>query len=92
MGKGSVVPMYNRIVLSHKKEGNNALCSNTYGFRADDTKGSKSDKDKYMKSLISGKLKILTEFPGGLLVRIQCFHNCSPGLSLVGKTESSPMA
>ena len=46
---------YNGILLSHKKEWNNAICSNMVGPRDDHTKWSKSDKDKYyMISLICG--------------------------------------
>ena len=33
MGKEDVVHTYNQILLSHKKEGNNATCSNTEGPR-----------------------------------------------------------
>ena len=38
--------IYNEILLSHKKEWNNIICSNTVGPRDDHTKWSKSDKDK----------------------------------------------
>jgi len=39
--------MHNAILLSHKKEWNNAICSNMYGPRDYHTKWSKSEKDKY---------------------------------------------
>ena len=42
-----VVHIYNRISLSHKKEWNNAICSNMDGPRDYHTKSSKSDKGKY---------------------------------------------
>ena len=45
--KEDVVHIYNGILLSHKKECNNAICSNTDGPRDYHTKWSKSDKDKY---------------------------------------------
>ena len=49
---------HNGILLSHKKEWNNAICSNMDGLRGYHTKWSKSDKDKYhMISLICGILK-----------------------------------
>ena len=47
--------IHNEILLSHKKEQNNAICSNMDGMRDSHTKRSKSEKDKYhMISLISG--------------------------------------
>ena len=39
--------IYNGILLSHKKEWNNAICSNMDGPRDYPTKWSKSEKDKY---------------------------------------------
>ena len=46
---------HNGILLSHKKEWNNAICSNVDGPRDYHTNFSKSDKDKYhMISLICG--------------------------------------
>ena len=48
----------NEILLSHKKEWNNAICSNTDGPRDCHTDWSKSKKTKYhMRSLISEILK-----------------------------------
>ena len=41
------VCMYNRIVFSHKKEWNNAFCSNMDGPRAYHTKQNQNKKDKY---------------------------------------------
>ena len=53
-----VVYIYNGILLSHKKECNNAICSNMDGPRDCHTEWSKSDKDKYhMISLVCGILK-----------------------------------
>ena len=49
-----MVHIYNGILLSHKKEWNNAVCSNMDGPRDYHTKGGKSEKDKYMISLIGG--------------------------------------
>ena len=47
--------VHNGILLSHKKEWDNAICSNMDGPRDDPTKWSKPDKDKYhMISLICG--------------------------------------
>ena len=40
------VPIYNRILLSHKKEWNNAICSNMDGTRDYHTKWSKSEKKR----------------------------------------------
>ena len=41
-----MVHIYNGILLSHKKEWNNAICSNMDGPRDYHTKWSKPDKDK----------------------------------------------
>ena len=47
--------IYNGILLSHKKEWNNAICSNMDGPKDYHTKWSKTEKDKYyMISLICG--------------------------------------
>ena len=55
MVKEEVVYIYNRILLSHKKEWNNATCGNMAGPRDYHTEGSKSERDKYhMISLICG--------------------------------------
>ena len=49
------IHQHERILLSHKKEWNNAICSNMDGPTDYHTKGSKSHKDKYhMVSFISG--------------------------------------
>ena len=45
MEKEDVVHIYNGILLSHKKEQNNAICSNADGPR-DYTKWSKSEREK----------------------------------------------
>ena len=47
MDKEDVVYIYNGILPSHKKEWDNAICSNMDGPRDCHTKWSKSDKDKY---------------------------------------------
>ena len=47
MDKEDVVCIYNGKLLSHKKEWNNAICSNIDGPRDYHTKWSKSDRDKY---------------------------------------------
>ena len=58
MDKEDVVHTYSGIVLSHKEEWNNAICSNMGGPRDDRIKWSKSEKDKYnMISLICGIYK-----------------------------------
>ena len=44
--KGDVVHMYNGILLNHKKEWNNAICSNMEGPRDYHTKWSKSDRER----------------------------------------------
>ena len=55
MDKEDVVQIYNAILLSHKKEQNNAICSNMDATRDYHTKCSKSGKDKYpMLSLTCG--------------------------------------
>ena len=55
MDEGDVVHTYNGILLSHKKEWDNAICSNIDGPKHNHTEWSKSDKDKYhMISLICG--------------------------------------
>ena len=48
MDKEDVVHMYNGILLNHKKEQNNAICSNMNGLRDCHAEQSKSEKDKYM--------------------------------------------
>ena len=46
MDKEDVVHIYNGILLSHKKEWNNAICSNIGGPRDYHTKWSKSEKER----------------------------------------------
>ena len=56
MDEEDVAHIYNGILLSHKKEWNNAICSNMDGPRDYHTK--MTEKDKYqMISLICGNLK-----------------------------------
>ena len=48
MDKGDVVHIYNGILLSHKKERNNPICSNMDGPRDCHTEwSSQTEKDKY---------------------------------------------
>ena len=46
MDKEDVVHIYNGILLSHKEEWNNAICSNVDGPRDYHTKGSKSERER----------------------------------------------
>ena len=46
----------NGILLSHKKELNNAICNNMDGPREYHTKGSKPDKDKYHMIYVESKI------------------------------------
>ena len=59
MDKEDVVPIYKGILLSHKKEQNNAICSNMDGPIDCHTEAvSQTEKDKYhMILLICGLLK-----------------------------------
>ena len=55
MDEENVVRIHNGILLSHKNDANNAICSNTDSPRNYHTKWSKLDKDKYpMRLLICG--------------------------------------
>ena len=51
MDKEYIVPIYNGILPNHKKEWNNAICSNMDGPKDYHIK---SDKDKYIMSLVCG--------------------------------------
>ena len=59
MDKEDVVHIYNGILLSYKKEWNNAICSNMVGPRGYHTKWIKSDRERQIPiiSLICGILK-----------------------------------
>ena len=46
MDRGDVVHIYNEISLSHKKEQNNAICSNMDTTRDYHTKWSKSERER----------------------------------------------
>ena len=48
MDKENVLYVHNGILLSHKKELNNAICSNVDGPRDDHTKWSKSDRIRHI--------------------------------------------
>ena len=52
--KEDVVHTYNGILLSHKKEWNNAIFRDIDGPRYCHTEWSKSDKDKYIISVMCG--------------------------------------
>ena len=52
-----MVHIYNGILLSHKIEQNNAVCSNMDGPRDCHTDWSKSDRERYHISLICGIYK-----------------------------------
>ena len=58
MDKEDVVCIYNGILLTHKKEWNNAVCSNMDGPGDYHTK---SEKYKYMILLICGILKTMIQ-------------------------------
>ena len=49
--KEDVVHIYNGILLSHKKEWNNAICSNMDAARHDHTKWSKSERERQIYDL-----------------------------------------
>ena len=60
MNKENVVNIYNEILLSHKKEQNNAICSNMDAIRDSHTEWSKSVSHKYhVIPLISGTNELL---------------------------------
>ena len=55
MDREDVAHIYKGILLTHKKEWNNDICSEMYGPRDCHTEWSKSEKDKYhMISLTYG--------------------------------------
>ena len=51
-GKEDVVHVYNGILLSHKKEQKNAICSNMDGPGGSHSEWSKSDREKYHMILL----------------------------------------
>ena len=53
MDKEDVVHIYNETLPSHKKEWNNAICSNMDGPRDYHIKWSKPEKDKYHMILLT---------------------------------------
>ena len=57
MGEEDVVRMYNGILLSHKKEQNNAIYINMDGPRDFHSEWSKPDKDKYHDIAYTWNLK-----------------------------------
>ena len=46
MDTEDVVAIYNGLLLSHKKEGNNAICSNLDGPRGSHTRLSQSERER----------------------------------------------
>ena len=57
MDKEHMVHKYNEILLSHRKEWDNAICSNMDGPWDGHTEWSKTDKDKYHMILLIWNLK-----------------------------------
>ena len=55
--KEDVAHIYNGMLLSHKKEWNNAICSDRDGPRDCHTEWRKSDKDKYITNMWNQKKK-----------------------------------
>ena len=53
MDKEDVVHIYNGILLSHKKEQSNAICSNLDGPRDRHTEWSKSDRERQILYVIA---------------------------------------
>jgi len=53
--------MHNGILFGHKKEWNNAICSNRNGFRDYHNKWSEKEDDKYNMIFITYKSKILAD-------------------------------
>ena len=51
MDKEAVVNIYNGILLSHKKEQNNTICSNMDGPRDCHTEWSKSDRERQISCI-----------------------------------------
>ena len=71
LGKTHAAPIHNAIPLNHKKEQNNAACSNTDATRGYHTKWSKSDGER-QKSWhhLHAEFKIMAQgFPGGPVVK-----------------------
>ena len=69
MNKENVVHLYNGILLSHKKEWNNAIYGNMDGLEDNHIKWSKSDREKqilyditYMKNLKKDTMKTISLF------------------------------
>ena len=79
-----VAHIYNGILLSHKKEWNNAICSNMDATRDYHTKWSKRGKDKYMISLICGIQKIIQM---NLFTKQKQTHRCKKKTPMVTKGE-----
>ena len=60
MNKEDVTSIYNGILLSHKKELNNAICSNMHGPRVYHTKWSKPNRQILCDVTYMGNLKMDT--------------------------------
>ena len=84
MDKEDVRYEHNGILLSHKKEWNNAICSSMDGLRDDHTKWSKLDREKtniiwyhlYVESKIWHR-----GFPGGAVVKNRPAYAGDTGLN-----------
>ena len=68
MDKEDVVYLYNGILLTHKKEWNNAICSNMDGPRDYHTKWNKPDRERqiscdiaYMWNLKKGSNELISK-------------------------------
>ena len=68
MDEEDVVHIYNGILLSHKKEWNNAICSNMDGLRDDHTKWSQSKTNVIWYHLYVESKILHRGFPGGAVV------------------------
>ena len=59
MDKEEMVHIYNGILLSHKKERNNAICSNMGGHRNYHTKLNKSDRERQIPYEITNMWNVI---------------------------------
>ena len=56
-----MIYIHNRILISHKKEQNNAICSNMDATRDSHTNWSQKEKDKYHMISLIGSIKNMTQ-------------------------------
>ena len=73
-----VVHMYNGILLSHKKEWNNAICSTMDGFREYHTKWTMSDRERQISYDITYVWNL--GFPGSSAGKESACNEGDPGL------------